>query len=181
MVISHADSEELPLSEPEVSGESSNRYEGLCLIRTLCSYSAALMRLSDEDLKLKQMSLRLRRAETEWRNTIEQEHATTSTAEMQRKKESLVRKAKEYKKELDGIMVHVEDPPVTITQLSAQHERIKKQEADIKAKRAKLRAFKGLPPNLDVARMQLKQARDEQMELIKLRERILGKMAAGVS
>ena len=35
--------------------------------------------------------------------------------------------------------------------------------------------------NLDVARMQLKQARDEQMELIRLRERILGKMAAGVS
>lgn len=29
------------------------------------SYSAALMRLSDEDLKLKQMSLRLKRAETE--------------------------------------------------------------------------------------------------------------------
>lgn len=44
------------------------------------------------------------------------------------------------------LQVHVEEPPVTITQIVAQHERIKKREADIKAKRAKIRAFRGLPP-----------------------------------
>lgn len=32
-----------------------------------------------------------------------------------------------------------------------------------------------------MARIELKRARDEQMELIKLRERILGKMADGVA
>ncbi|KZP30273.1 hypothetical protein FIBSPDRAFT_908043 [Athelia psychrophila] len=179
------------------------------------SYSAALMRLSDEVLSLKRASLQLKRAETElqahrdscrheeklinkWQTSIEQEHARGSTAEMQRKKEALVRKAKEYKKELDALMVdhrhlpclsdvlilpqiQVEEPPVTISQLAAQQERIKKREADIKAKRTKIRAFQGLPPNLHLARMQLKGARDEQMELIKLRERILGKMADGIA
>ena len=40
----------------------------------------------------------------------------------------------------------MEEPAVTVTQLAAQHERIHKKEADIKAKRAKIRAFQGLPP-----------------------------------
>lgn len=41
---------------------------------------------------------------------------------------------------------HISEPPITISQLAAQQERIKKREVDIKAKRAKIRAFHGLPP-----------------------------------
>lgn len=40
----------------------------------------------------------------------------------------------------------MEEPAVTVTQLAAQRERIRKKEADIKIKRAKIRAFQGLPP-----------------------------------
>lgn len=40
----------------------------------------------------------------------------------------------------------ISEPPITISQLAVQQERIKKREADIKAKRAKIRAFHGLPP-----------------------------------
>lgn len=38
------------------------------------------------------------------------------------------------------------DPPVTITELASQHDHVRKREADIKAKRAKIQAFQGLPP-----------------------------------
>lgn len=38
------------------------------------------------------------------------------------------------------------EPTVTITELTAQRERVRKREADIKTKRAKIKAFQGLPP-----------------------------------
>ena len=67
-----------------------------------------------------------------------------------------------------------------------------------KEKRAKIKAFQGLPPvrtnsipfvsteifyaqNLNLARHELRVARQRQMELIQLRERLLGRMADSVS
>ncbi|OJT12887.1 hypothetical protein TRAPUB_10584 [Trametes pubescens] len=72
-------------------------------------------------------------------------------------------------------------PPVNITELYAFRKKLKEQEKILKEKRAKVEAFQGLPPNIDLARHALAEARDKQMELIQLRERLLGKMADGVN
>ncbi|EPQ61231.1 hypothetical protein GLOTRDRAFT_30378 [Gloeophyllum trabeum ATCC 11539] len=72
-------------------------------------------------------------------------------------------------------------PAVTVSEVMDQRERIRSKEQELKAKRAKIQAFKGLPPNLELARHELRNARQEQMQLIQLRERLLGAMAAGVS
>ncbi|EDR00696.1 uncharacterized protein LACBIDRAFT_313117 [Laccaria bicolor S238N-H82] len=73
------------------------------------------------------------------------------------------------------------EPRVTVTQLIKQQEKNKLLEQEIEIKRAKVAAFQGLPPNLELARHELRNARNEQMELIQLRERLLGRMAAGVA
>jgi len=162
------------------------------------SYSAAITRLSGQELHLKRSSIRFDHAENElrshlasarheerlinnWTETIEREQMHENAATIERRKDALVKKAKEYRKELDALMEEVDEPPVIVSQLANQLERICKRETDIKAKRAKIRAFQGLPPNLKMARLELKRARDEQMELIKLRERILRRMADGVT
>lgn len=88
-------------------------------------------------------------------------------------------------------------PPVTVSKLTKQQEKIKSKEQELKTKRAKIKAFQGLPPvryyyltspslfkrgqNLELARHELRNARDEQMKLIQLRERLLGRMAESVS
>ncbi|EGN94149.1 hypothetical protein SERLA73DRAFT_63004 [Serpula lacrymans var. lacrymans S7.3] len=73
------------------------------------------------------------------------------------------------------------ETPVTITELVAQKDRIYREEKELKVKYAKVKAFQGLPPNLELARIELIQAQDEQMRLVQLRERLLGRMADAVS
>jgi len=70
---------------------------------------------------------------------------------------------------------------VTINQFLSQKEKNLALERGIKVKRTKLNAFQGLPPNLELARHELRVARQRQMELIQLRERLLGRMADSVS
>jgi hypothetical protein len=108
------------------------------------------------------------------------------------------------------------DPPtITFADLAAQQADNEKRAQSIKATRAQIKAFKGLPPvrphflvdsyrllrrflfilflsketdvlrlsfiqNLDLARQQLKTARAAQMELLQIRERLLGRMAESV-
>lgn len=90
-------------------------------------------------------------------------------------------------------------PPVTVTQLINQQEVNTRKEQELKVKRAKIKAFQGLPPvcfywefvpirpllniskNLELARHELRNARDEQMKLMQLRDRLLGRMAESVS
>ena len=94
-----------------------------------------------------------------------------------------------------------DDIPLTITELAMFRKELKKQEQALKDKRAKVEAFQGLPPvspsnnhqtlafnctdcgrkNIELARHALQEARDQQMALIQLRERLLGKMVDGVS
>ncbi|KZT24661.1 hypothetical protein NEOLEDRAFT_1134699 [Neolentinus lepideus HHB14362 ss-1] len=103
-------------------------------------------------------------------------------ATLERQKAALISKAREYQKSLEKVMAQMPEPlPVTVSDILDQRERIRKREQDLKAKQAKIRAFKGLPPNLELARHELRNARQEQMQLIQLRERLLGAMAAGVS
>ncbi|KAF9554539.1 hypothetical protein CPC08DRAFT_766654 [Agrocybe pediades] len=101
---------------------------------------------------------------------------------LERRKDALVKKAKENHRQLEKLQTEEPiDVKVSIGQLLAQKERIQAKAKEIKEKRAKIKAFKGLPPNLELARHELRLARQKQMELIQLRERLLGKMADGVA
>ncbi|KAG5644132.1 hypothetical protein DXG03_009079 [Asterophora parasitica] len=118
-----------------------------------------------------------------WNTALETERdEEESPALLERRKEDLVRKAKQYHEELKGVLKMMPDtPPVSVARLTEQEARNKAREAEIKTKRAKIKAFKGLPPNLELARHELRNARDELGQLTQLRERLLGRMAEGVS
>lgn len=105
---------------------------------------------------------------------------------------------------LNFFIVQKEQPieiPVTLAQLISRKEKNLAMQRNISEKRIKLQAFQGLPPvrisflyyrserkmlidpllqNLELARHELRSAREKQMELVKLRERLLRKMAEGV-
>lgn len=166
---------------------------------SFASYSMALYRLIDESFSLSRTLNRLRFAEEElkihlastkhelqlishWNETIKSgQSSEENTASIERRREVLLKKAKEYHKELEAAMAEMPEPRVTVTQLIKQQEKNKLLEQEIEIKRAKVAAFQGLPPNLELARHELRNARNEQMELIQLRERLLGRMAAGVA
>lgn len=94
-----------------------------------------------------------------------------------------------------------EQPPLTVSQLAHFHKQLRNREQRLKNKRAKVQAFEGLPPvrarsiimplaanltfwlfeNIELARHEVRNARDEQMRLLQLRERLLERMASGVS
>ncbi|KAJ7449466.1 hypothetical protein B0H11DRAFT_2078777 [Mycena galericulata] len=160
------------------------------------SYASAITRLSENALESQRSLNRLSRVEQElqnhlatmaheervinsWIEQLESDHAAgESTSTLERRREALLKKAKEYRAMLDNIVV---DPPeVTFAQLTAAQAENERRAQAIKAKRAQIRVFRGLPPNLDLARQQLKTARAAQMELIQLREQLLGRMAASV-
>ncbi|GLB36766.1 hypothetical protein LshimejAT787_0310530 [Lyophyllum shimeji] len=164
------------------------------------SYSFAITQLSAESLEAQRLLNRLQFIEYElqthlastrheqrlvdkWAMRLEVEQAEGQSAPMlERRKEDLMRKAKEYHEDLKAVLKTMPDAPrVTVTRLTEQENRNKAKEQELKAKRAKIKAFKGLPPNLDLARHELRNARHELGQLTQLRERLLGKMAEGVS
>ncbi|KAF9455657.1 hypothetical protein BDZ94DRAFT_1230698 [Collybia nuda] len=164
------------------------------------SYAASITRLSAEELSLRRSLNRLHLVEEElqvhlasmkseqqlidkWRAEMEREGYGGETSEMlDRRREALLKKAKEYHKELDSLLANMPAaPPVTVSKLTKQQEKNKLKEQELKTKRAKIKAFQGLPPNLDLARHELRNARDEQTKLIQLRERLLGRMAESVT
>ncbi|KAF8816606.1 hypothetical protein BYT27DRAFT_7181417 [Phlegmacium glaucopus] len=170
------------------------------------SYSTAITHLTKESFSLDRSLNRLEQVEDELSNhlaSIKHEYHliehwnktlipgpsnTSSTANMEtaptleRRRETLIKKAKEYHKELESLLV--EEPlqvSITVSQLLEQKEKNQVRERELKEKRAKIRAFQGLPPNLELARHELRTARQKQMELVQLRERLLGRMADGVA
>ncbi|KAI0668604.1 hypothetical protein C8Q78DRAFT_1045106 [Trametes maxima] len=164
------------------------------------TYSSAIDRLDAEELSVSQSLIHVQEAEDEltlhllhilrektlmerWTQTLRTaSEGDRSVAALDRQKAALTFKAKEYQKELSAVMSDMPDaPPVTITELAAFRKKLKEQEQVLKEKRARIEAFQGLPPNIDLARHSLAEARDKQMELIQLRERLLGKMVDGVS
>ncbi|KAJ7611196.1 hypothetical protein FB45DRAFT_941247 [Roridomyces roridus] len=102
-----------------------------------------------------------------------------SVPTLERRREVLLRKAKEYRAMLDGMVI--DSPAVTFTDTTAVQASNAQRSQAIKEKRAQIKAFKGLPPNLDLARQQLQTARAAQMELVQLCEKLLAQMAAGVA
>ncbi|KAI0638889.1 hypothetical protein C8Q77DRAFT_1078171 [Trametes polyzona] len=164
------------------------------------SYSTAIERLDAEELSISRSLFRTREAEEEltrhllsvlheqsllekWTTTLQSApHSDESVSALERQKAALTSKAREYQKELDAAMSDMpEAPAVSITELAAFRKELKKQEQVLKEKRAKVEAFQGLPPNIDLARHALAEAREKQMELTRLRERLLGKMAESVN
>ncbi|TFK38746.1 hypothetical protein BDQ12DRAFT_605438 [Crucibulum laeve] len=167
---------------------------------SFASYSAAITRITSESLSLSRTLNRLKFAEQElemhfafikhehrliknWQETIESDQvAGKRAANIDRHREALIKEAKGYRNELNALLAEIPvEPEVTVTQLAKQQEMNKALEQKIKAKRAKIKAFQGLPPNLELARHEVRIARDEQMKLIQLRERLLGRMAESVS
>ncbi|KAK0448471.1 uncharacterized protein EV420DRAFT_1566936 [Desarmillaria tabescens] len=164
---------------------------------SFANYSRALVQLSEEQLSLKQTLIRLafiERQLTAHLATAKHEHhqirkwtehfqsdiqSGESMEETTRRRDALLRKAKEYRKELTTLPIS--EPSVTISDLVAQSDRIKQRQEQIKVKRNKTKAFKGVSPNLDLARTQLREARAEQMKLFQLRERLMEKMTSTVS
>ncbi|KAJ7223582.1 hypothetical protein GGX14DRAFT_352107, partial [Mycena pura] len=178
------------------------------------SYASAITRLSARDCESRRSLTRFTLVERQlqdhlaamaheerliesWIERLAAEQITgESTSAVESKREALLKKAKEQRKILEAT---VTDPPdVTFADLAALQAANARRAAAIKAKRAQVKAFKGLPPvrslysiyeesfselswaqNLDLARQQLKAARATQMELIQARERILVKMADG--
>ncbi|KAK7694153.1 hypothetical protein QCA50_001333 [Cerrena zonata] len=157
-----------------------------------------ISRLSEDKLHLELSKLRLEQAETElkdhlaymnhelalirkWKEELNEVDLTEKTAMLERKKSMLSAKAKEYQKSLDSAETQIPEVPISITELSEMREGLRKKEQTLKEKRARLQAFQGLPPNLELARLELQGARQEQMQLIQLRERLLSVMASSVS
>ncbi|KAJ7046163.1 hypothetical protein C8F04DRAFT_1173124 [Mycena alexandri] len=135
------------------------------ITRTSARYQGAQQTLNRLELVERELQCHLTAVVQEerliesWIERIGTEHATAeSTATIQGRRETLLKKAKEY------------------PQQAANEEKA----AAIKVKWAQIKAFKGLPPNLDLARQQLKTARAAQMDLIQTRERLLGRMAESV-
>ncbi|KAG5649643.1 hypothetical protein H0H81_002723 [Sphagnurus paluster] len=164
------------------------------------SYQSAIAHLSADALAAKRLLNRLAFIEQELQThlattrfevrllaqgteALDAEHAKgENAAVLERRREDLVRKAKEYHEELKSILKTMPDAPaVTVSCLTEQQARNRAREQELKAKRAKVKAFKGLPPNIELARHELRNARNELGELTQLRERLLGRMAEGVS
>ncbi|KAH9487324.1 hypothetical protein JR316_0001397 [Psilocybe cubensis] len=105
-----------------------------------------------------------------------------TTATLEKRKEALVKKSKEHYRELESLQAEVPlSIPISINKLLTQKEKNQLKEREIREKRARIKAFQGLPPNLELARHELKQARRRQTELTQLRERLLAKMADGLA
>ncbi|KAI0641086.1 hypothetical protein C8Q79DRAFT_919808 [Trametes meyenii] len=164
------------------------------------TYSNAIDRLDAEEVSVAQSLSQTRGAEDEltlhllhisreralmerWTQTLRTaSDGEQGAAALDRQKAALTSKAKEYQKELSVVTSDMPDaPPVSITELAAFKRKLKEQEHVLKEKRSQVEAFQGLPPNIDLARHALAEARDKQMELIQLRERLLAKMVDGVS
>ncbi|RDB27279.1 hypothetical protein Hypma_004295 [Hypsizygus marmoreus] len=198
------------MASPQASQSVQERLIALCQLAknlkideedlSFSSYSASIVNLSDELLSLRrslnqmllvedelQDHLSLTRHEQllidKWTISLEKDQETGETpAVLERRREGLLKKAKEYHKELTAVMALMPTPPsVTVTRLTEQQSTNKLKEQELKAKRAKVKAFQGLPPNLELARHELRNARSEQMKLIQLRERLLGRMAESVT
>ncbi|PPQ70634.1 hypothetical protein CVT24_000677 [Panaeolus cyanescens] len=167
------------------------------------SYSTAITRMSDRRFELSRSLNRLAQVETElkehfaslkhefdllqhWNDALDPNSPHSihpeSAMMLERRKASVVRKAKEYHRELEILLGSQPlEVPVTLPHYLAQKEKNLQLEKSLKEKRAKIKAFQGLSPNLELARHELHLAREKQKGLFQLRERLLGKMAEGVA
>ncbi|KAJ3847192.1 hypothetical protein EV368DRAFT_88002 [Lentinula lateritia] len=105
---------------------------------------------------------------------------TTETAEsLERRRQVIIRKAKEYQAYL--VQLNSTNPSsfsmdVSISDLTRLQEQNKEREKEIRRKRKKVEAFRGLPANPDLARLTLLQATQNLQDLTRVREGLLRRM-----
>ncbi|KAJ3925650.1 MAG: hypothetical protein NXY57DRAFT_906828 [Lentinula lateritia] len=108
------------------------------------------------------------------------EHGSTETAEsLERRRQAIIRKAKEYQAQL--VQLNSTNPSsfstnVSISDLTRLQEQNKEREKEILRKRKKVEVFRGLPANLDLARLTLLQATQNLQDLTRAREGLLRRM-----
>ncbi|KAJ3781828.1 hypothetical protein GGU10DRAFT_365474 [Lentinula aff. detonsa] len=103
----------------------------------------------------------------------------TETAEiLERRRTVIIRKAKEYQAQLSRLnsTASSSSTDVTISDLARIQEQNKDREKEIRRKRKKVEAFRGLPANPELARLNLLQATQKLQDLTRVRERLLGRM-----
>ncbi|KAJ3796125.1 hypothetical protein GGU11DRAFT_164734 [Lentinula aff. detonsa] len=101
------------------------------------------------------------------------------TAEiLERRRTVIIRKAKEYQAQLSRLnsTASSSSTDVTISDLARIQEQNKDREKEIRRKRKKVEAFRGLPANPELARLNLLQATQKLQDLTRVRERLLGRM-----
>ncbi|KAJ3996478.1 hypothetical protein F5050DRAFT_1807686 [Lentinula boryana] len=104
----------------------------------------------------------------------------TETAEiLERRRTVIIRKAKEYQAQLSHLNSTAASScstDVTISDLARIQEQNKDREKEIRRKRKKVEAFRGLPANPELARLNLLQATQKLQDLTRVREGLLGRM-----
>ncbi|KAJ3720225.1 hypothetical protein DFJ43DRAFT_730176 [Lentinula guzmanii] len=101
------------------------------------------------------------------------------TAEiLERRRTVIIRKAKEYQAQLSRLnsATSSSSTDVTISDLARIQEQNKDREKEIRRKRKKVEAFRGLPANPELARLNLLQATQKLQDLTRVREGLLGRM-----
>ncbi|KAF8525094.1 hypothetical protein BU17DRAFT_62819 [Hysterangium stoloniferum] len=163
------------------------------------AYASAFTRLSFEHLEVQQELIRLEKTERDltrsidiakyeqvlaesWLSSTEQLQAETS--DLERQKKAMNAKAKEYQEELASIMsnspaAQAECP--SITSLFSLQDSVQEKECKLNALKGRLQTFQGLPPHVELAKQQLRAARDNQIRLMNIRDKLLGKMNLGLN
>ncbi|KAF8508507.1 hypothetical protein JB92DRAFT_3120879 [Gautieria morchelliformis] len=165
---------------------------------SLSTYSAALSKLSSDRLQMHLHLIHLRNAERELREAnglarYRQELVATwpkptdlevEAASLERQRRAMATKAQEYQEELSTIASGMPSEPdngQTITSLLAVQDRLHQKDRELKALKRRLSSFENLPPNLELAKLELKAARENQIRLMNTREKLLGRMTLGLS
>ncbi|KAE9387939.1 hypothetical protein BT96DRAFT_451018 [Gymnopus androsaceus JB14] len=107
--------------------------------------------------------------------------ASETAENIERRRQGIVRKAKEYQSQLARLDLKTANNALCISDLTRLQEQNRQREKKIREKRKKVEAFRGLPANPDLARLSLLQATQELQKLTRAREGLLGGMADGVS
>ncbi|KAF5385601.1 hypothetical protein D9757_006743 [Collybiopsis confluens] len=166
---------------------------------SLVGFHDALFRLSDRHMKLKlalhraeymQAELQTHVADLEaelallhhWRESLgpasgaESKGSTETIEALERRRQVMIRKAKEYQTQLAQLEPATASSKIRISDLMQIQEQNKEREKEIRRKRKKLDAFRGLPANADLARLSLVQAMQDLKALSQTREELLDAM-----
>ncbi|KIK65902.1 hypothetical protein GYMLUDRAFT_1027645 [Collybiopsis luxurians FD-317 M1] len=169
------------------------------LILRAQSFHQALNRLSDRRMKVElafhraeyvQEELQTHLAELEaevdllheWSKSLTEQSEAESTQpaetaeSLERRRQGIVRKAKEYQAQLALLNSATSSSAIRISDLTRLQQENKDREKEIRLKRKKVDAFHGLPADPDLARIALVQATENLKELIRVREDLLHRM-----
>ncbi|KIJ45202.1 hypothetical protein M422DRAFT_227887 [Sphaerobolus stellatus SS14] len=160
---------------------------------SLIALESRMTHLSAEQTRIQQHMLQLERTEEQLQDSMNEakyrdslvaswlscvDELDNDRVNSERQKKAMIMKAREYQQQLATLTssqkMRPEDP--SITSLLSLQDQIQQKERDLIALKSRLAVFKGLPPNLDLARQELRASRERQIQLMNIREKLLGKM-----